>query len=414
LQARILVAVRGVPGVRWSANTFLVERIHETLSGQAAPVVITVYGPSLTDLDRDAARIATVLQKLPGANGVTVAAPPGRPEMSVVLDRAALLQYGLTAGQVLGAIRTSYAGDMVGRVYTGRRSFPIIVVLPPGLRADPAALGGVPLPTATGGVVRLDALAHIQTEAGRDQILHTGARRVQIVTANVSDSEASAFVARARQVLAEIPLAPGNYASIGGTATASGRAQLELILHSFLALTAIVGLLVIALRQSRLVALLLVNIPLALVGGIAAVWVAGLTVSLGAAVGFVTVFGISLRNALMLLSHYRTLVEAERLPWSVQTARIGAMDRLSPILITACVTALGLLPIALGSNLPGQEIQGPMAIVILGGLFSSTVLTLLILPLLAIRFAQIEGRKPLAQVRDHADAGAYDLRDVSR
>jgi CzcA family heavy metal efflux pump len=414
LQARILATVRGVPGVRWTANTFLVERIHETLSGQTAPIVITVFGPSLTELDGDAARISAALQKIPGANGVSVAAPPGRPEVSVVLDRAVLLQYGLTAGQVLGAIRTSYTGDTVGRVYSGSRSFPIVVVLPPGLRADPAALGAVPLTTATGGVVRLDALAHIQAEAGRDQILHAGARRVQVVTVNVPDSDASAFVARAREVLSELQLAPGNYISIGGTATASGRAQLELILHSFLALAAIIGLLVIALGQSRLVALLLVNVPLALIGGIAAVWVAGLTVSLGAAVGFVTVFGITLRNALMLLSRYRALVLAERSPWSVETARVGAMDRLSPILITACVTALGLLPIALGSNLSGQEIQGPMAIVILGGLCSSTLLTLLVLPLLAIRFAHIEGRKPLARVRGRADTAAYDWRDVPR
>lgn len=408
LQARILAAVRGPPGVRWTANTFLVERIHETLSGQTAPVVITVFGPSLSGLDADAARIAATLQAIPGATGVSVAAPPGRPEVSVVLDRAALLQDGLTAGQVLGALRTSYAGDTVGRVYTGSRSFPIVVVLPPGLRADPAALGAVPLTTGTGGVVRLGALAHIQAEAGRDQILHAGGRRVQVVTVAVPDSEASAFVARARRVLPGIPLAPGDYVSIGGTATASGWARVELMLHSGLALAAIVALLVVALRDSRLVALLLVNVPLALIGGIAAVWIAGLSVSLGAAVGFVTVFGITLRNALMLLSHYRTLVHAERRPWSAETARAGAMDRVSPILITACVTALGLLPIALGRNLPGQEIQGPMAIVILGGLVSSTLLTLLVLPLLAIRFARVGGRKPVAAVRDRADIAACE------
>jgi Cu/Ag efflux pump CusA len=118
------------------------------------------------------------------------------------------------------------------------------------------------------------------------------------------------------------------------------------------------------------------------------------------------VFGITLRNAIMLLSHYRSLVEVERLPWSATTAQTGAMDRLSPILITASVTALGLLPIALGSNLPGQEIQGPMAIVILGGLCSSTVLTLLVLPMLAIRFARVDGRKHRARSRDRADTSA--------
>ena len=406
VQERILAAVRGAPGVHWSANTFLVERIHETLSGQTAPVVITVYGSSLSELDDDAQTIAKALKEIPGARGVRITAPPGRPEVSVVLDRAALLQFGLTADQVLSAIRTTYAGDTVGRVYTGGRSFPIVVVLPPELRADPAAVGTIPLSTASGGIVRLGALAHIQAEAGRDQILHTGGRRVQIVTVNVSDSEASAFVVRAQKILSEIPLSAGDYFSIGGTAVASGRAQLELLLHSGLAMAAIVGLLIIALPQPRLVALLLVNAPLALIGGIGAVWIAGLTVSLGAAVGFVTVFGITLRNAIMLLSHYRSMVEVERLPWSAATAQAGAMDRLSPILITALVTGLGLLPIALGSNLPGQEIQGPMAIVILGGLFSSTALTLLVLPMLAIRYARIDGRRYRGRARDRSDISA--------
>jgi Cu/Ag efflux pump CusA len=267
-------------------------------------------------------------------------------------------------------------------------------------------VGSVPLATASGGIVRLGALAHIQAEAGRDQILHVGGRRVQVVTVNIADSKASAFVGHAQEILSEIPLSSGNYFSIGGTATASGRAELELVLHATLAMAAIIGLLIIALPQPRLVVLLLVNAPLALIGGIGAVWIAGLTVSLGAAVGFVTVFGITLRNAIMLLSHYRSLVEVESLPWSATTAHAGAMDRLSPILITALVTGLGLLPIALGSNLAGQEIQGPMAIVILGGLCSSTVLTLLVLPPLAIRFARVDGRKHRACSRDRADTPA--------
>lgn len=389
LEKRILAAVQGAPGVHWAANTFLVERIHETLSGHTAPVVITIFGSHLSGLDHDAEGIAAALRKVPGANGVSIAAPSGTPELSVALDRSALTRYGLTAAQALGVLRTSYAGDTVGRVYTGSRSYPIVVVLPPSLRGDPTAVGSIPITDANGGVVRLAALAHIQSESGRAQILHQGARRVQIVTANVTGS-ASQFVARARGALATVRLAPGDYFSIGGTATASSHAQAELGLQSLLAIAAIIGLLVIGLQDTRMVALLLVNIPFALIGGIAAVWITGLTISLGAAVGFVTVFGITLRNTLMLLSHYRTLVMREGLPWSKETARIGAMHRLAPILMTATVAALGLLPIAVGSNLPGQEIEGPMAIVILGGLCSSTVLTLLILPMLAARFVRME------------------------
>ena len=402
VQHRLLQAVEGAPGVHWTANTFLVERIHETLSGHTAPVVVTIYGNDLAALDQDAGRVAAAMRAVPGAAGVTIQAPPGTPEVSIALDRAALTRYGFTADQVLSAIHTSYAGATVARVYTGSRSFPIVVVLPPDMRADPTALLSTPLVNAEGTLVRLGTVAHIQPQSGRSLILHEAARRVQVVTANVAGG-GGAFVARARDRLASVHLNPGDYISIGGTATASGQSQVELLLFGLLALAAVAALLAIALREGRLVTLLLGNIPFALAGGIAAVWVTGLTVSLGAAVGFVTVFGITLRNGLMLLSHYRTLVLEEGLPWSNETARIGALHRLAPILMTALVTALGLLPIAAGSHLPGQEIEGPMATVILGGLCSSTLLTLLIMPMLAARFAKITPDEHMPRFQQHSD-----------
>ncbi len=384
---RILDAVRGAPGVRWWANTFLTERIHETLSGVTAPVVVTIYGRSLHALNGDARRVAAALREVPGAAGVRIEAPPGTPELSIRVDRAALLRYGLSSAQVLRAIQTCYRGRTVGRVYTAGASLPIVVVLPPALRTDPDAIAAVPLVDASGGIVRLGALASIRERSGDSLILHRGAQRVQLVTANV-DGSASRFVARARRRLGTLALNPGDFLRVGGTATASGRARLQLAIDSALALAAVLGLLVVALREGRSVALLVANLPFALLGGIAAIWVAGLPVSLGAAVGFVTVFGITLRNAIMLLAHYRSLVVDEGLPWTWETARAGAMHRLAPILMTALVTALGLLPLALGAHRPGQEIEGPMAIVILGGLLSSTALSLLVLPTLALRYAR--------------------------
>ncbi|HET9108472.1 MAG TPA: efflux RND transporter permease subunit [Steroidobacteraceae bacterium] len=386
-ERKILAAVRGAPGVRWWANTFLTERIHETLSGVTAPVVVTIYGRHLAALNRDARRVAAALRQVPGAAGVRIEAPAGTPELSIRLDRVALTRYGFTPAEVLRAIQTSYSGRTVGRVYTAGLSFPIVVVLPPALRSDPEVIGNVPLVSPSGLVVRLAALARIRERSGQSIILHRGAQRVQIVTANVTGS-AGQFVSLARRRLANVALAAGNYLRVGGTATASSHARLELLLDFGLALAAILALLVIALRDARTVSLLAVNLPFALVGGIAAIWIARLPVSLGAAVGFVTVFGITLRNAIMLLSHYRTLVLEEGRPWNRETAELGAMHRLGPILMTASVTALGLLPLALRAHVPGQEIEGPMAMVILGGLFSSTALTLLVLPTLALRFAR--------------------------
>jgi len=386
-QRKILAAVRGAPGVRWWANTFLIERIHETLSGVTAPVVATIFGHHLAALDADARRVAAALRQVPGAAGVRIQAPPGTPELSIRLKRAALTRDGFTAGEVLRAIQTSYRGHTVGRVYTAGRSYPIVVVLPPALRADPTSIGNIPLESATGLVVPLAKLARIGERSGQSVILHRDAERVQVVTANVTGG-AGHYVALARRRLARVPLARGDYLRLGGTAAATARAQHELLIDFSVALVVILGLLTIALRDARTVGLLAVNLPFALVGGIGAIWIARLPVSLGAAVGFVTLFGITLRNAIMLLSHYRTLVADEGRPWNRETAELGAMHRLAPILMTAAVTALGLLPVALRPHLAGQEIEGPMAIVILGGLFSSTALTLLVLPILALRFAR--------------------------
>ncbi|HVB17728.1 MAG TPA: efflux RND transporter permease subunit [Stellaceae bacterium] len=388
-EQHILAAVEGAPGVRWWANTFLAEKIAETISGVTAPVVVTIYGQHIAALGQDARTVAAALRQVRGAAGVRIQAPPGTPVLSIRLHGAALARFGFTPAEVLKAIQTAYAGRTVGRVYKAARSFPIVVVLPPRLRADPTALASIPLANASGMVVQLGTLARIRERAGQSLILHLGAQRVQIVTANITGSAAS-FVARARHRLAGIPLASGDYLAIGGTAAASGAARLELLLRAGLAFAAVLGLLAIALRDGRNVLLLTANLPFALIGGIAAVWITGIPVSLGAAVGFVTVFGITLRNALMLLSHYRRLVSEEGLPWSRETAQLGAMHRLTPILMTASVTALGLLPLAIRANLPGQEIEGPMAIVILGGLFSSTVLTLLVLPILALRYGRFE------------------------
>ena len=177
---------------------------------------------------------------------------------------------------------------------------------------------------------------------------------------------------------------------------------MQLVLDFTVALGAILALLFVALRDARSIGLLTVNLPFALVGGIAAIWIARLPVSLGAAVGLVTVVGITLCNGIMLLSHYRTLVLEEGRPWDRETVEFGAMHRLAPILMTASVTALGLLPLALCARRPGQEIEGPMAIVILGGLFSSTALTLLVLPKLALRFARFE-------MTEASDEGAHRL-----
>jgi len=385
----ILAAIDVVPGVRFWANTFLTERIHEVLSGTTAPIIVHLFGNKLDAIDTDAKRVAARLRRLPGAEAVNVAAPAAAPAISIRLRRRALVHYGLQPQTVLAAIEAGSVGRDVGRVYRAGVSWPITVLLPRARRADAGAVGALPIIDHAGRIVPLSALASLKNHDGRSVILHENAQRVQNVTVQTAGG-AAAFLGRAHKALAALKLSPGTYLTFGGTATASRAARWTLLLAGLGAFALILALLTVALGRARFAVLLAANLPFALLGGIAALWVVRLPLSLGAAVGLVTVFGITLRNGLMLLSHYRHLVSREGHAWSRETAERGAVERVVPVLLTALVAALALLPLAIGTGLPGQEIEGPMAIVILGGLISSTPLTLLVLPGMAERFLRPE------------------------
>jgi Cu/Ag efflux pump CusA len=241
--------------------------------------------------------------------------------------------------------------------------------------------------------VPLRELADIFQGAGRYVVLHAGARRVQSVTANVVGQPVGDFVADARKGIARMRLPAGMYVEFGGTAQAQAQSARDLLLSSGLAAVALVLFLSVVLGNPRNLLLVLVNAPFALLGGVLMVFGTGGVLSVGAMVGFVTLFGITLRNSIMLLSHYEHLVGIEGEKWNAGTARRGAEERIAPILMTAIVTALGLLPLALGSGEPGREIEGPMALVILGGLVTSTTLNLLVLPGLALRYGRFGERE---------------------
>ena len=385
----VLAAINVVPGVRFWANTFLTERIHEVLSGTTAPIIVHLFGSNLEAIDADAKHVATKLRRLSGAEAVTVAAPAATPSISIWLRRQALLHYGLQPQAVLAAIEAGSVGRDVGRVYRAGVSWPITVLLPRARRADAASVGALPIIDRAGRIVPLAMLASLKNRDGRSVILHDNAQRVQNVTVQIVGG-AETFLRQARRALAALKLSPGTYLAFGGTATASRAARWALLLAGLAAFVAILALLTVALGRARFAVMLTANLPFALLGGIAALWIVGLPLSLGAAVGLVTVFGITLRNGLMLLSHYKHLVTREGLAWSRETAERGAIERVVPVLLTALVAALGLLPLAIGTGLPGQEIEGPMAIVILGGLITSTPLTLLVLPGVAERFLRAE------------------------
>ncbi|MDT0636013.1 efflux RND transporter permease subunit [Spectribacter hydrogenooxidans] len=381
--------LRDFPGISYESNTFLTERIDETISGYTSPVVVNIFGHDLPELDRLAAEVADVIRDVPGAAEVQVRSSADVPLMNVSLDNQRLAMHGIPPLDAVEAIRTAYRGDVVGHYYEGNRRRDVNLILAPEHRRDPASVGNLPLADSDGRLRPLDDVARVEQVAGRYNVLHEGAQRVQTVTADVDGRDlASFFDALRTRVLADVEFSAETYPEFTGAALEQAEARRELILHSLLAGGGILVMIFVALRSVRNVALVLLNLPFSLVGGVVAAWLTGGWLSIGSLVGFVTLFGITVRNSIMLASHYQHLVADEGLPWNAETARRGARERLTAILVTALVTALAMLPIAIGSDNPGREIMGPMAAIIIGGLVSSTVLNLLVLPSVLLRYGR--------------------------
>ena len=391
VQADIRKVLSQVAGVNFSLKTFLTERIEETLSGYRAGVVVNIVGPDLGTLDEKAKEIARVLSSLPNAAEVTMQSPPGMPQIAVQLRPADVARWGFDSVTVLDALRTAFQGASAGQVYEGNRVFDVTVILPAQSRTSIADISALPLRNPTGQYVALGQIATVYETSSRYVVLHDGSRRVQTITANVPGGSAADFVEAAKRAIAsKVTVPAGMSVEFGGTAAAQAASTRDLLVHSALAAFGIIALLSIVMMNFRNLLLVLANIPFALVGGVLSVFAMGGVLSLGPLVGFITLFGITLRNSIMLISHYEHLIAVEGMDWGLDAAIRGAAERLAPILMTATVTGLGLLPLAIGSGAPGREIEGPMAIVILGGLFTSTALNLLVLPTLALRYGRFE------------------------
>jgi CzcA family heavy metal efflux pump len=388
-QAALRAKLADFPGLVFTAETFLTERVQETISGYTAPVIVNIYGPDLDVLDRLGAQVAKALSAVPGASGVTLQAPAALPALSIRLRHDQLARWGLAPVDVMEAIQTGYQGTEIAQVYDANAVVNVAVILADEARRSPAQIGELPLKTGDGIIVPLGRLADIRQTGGRSLILHNSAQRLQTVTAQVNGKPVGQFVDEARRrVDAEIKLPQGYSIAFEGEAQAQASAQRDLLMYFVVSAVVICLLIYLALRDTRGLVLVMTNLPFALVGGALTVFATGGVMTLGSMVGFVTLFGITLRNSIMLISHYQHLVHQEGHPWNAETATLGASERLAPILMTALVTGLGLLPLAILSGEPGNEIEGPMAVVILGGLCTSTLLNLLVLPALALRFGR--------------------------
>lgn len=393
------------PGVQSEALTFLGDRISESLSGETAKVAVGIYGADLDGLDRTAAEVARILATVPGAADVQVKAQPGAPTLRIALDPDRMGLRGVTPTDAYDAIEMAFQGKTVSQVTEADRITEVAVALPADQARDPEAVGAVLVRAADGTTTTLSDIATIRSAEGRTTISHEGGRRRQVVTANPTVSDVAGFVTTARATIArEVRLPPGVYVDYAGVAEGQAAATRQILVNVAAASVGIVALLILAFGGGRPAGLILAGTPFAMAGGVIAVALTGGVLSLGALVGFVTLFGIAARNSILLISHVDHLVEHEGAQPGLATVIRGARERVTPILMTALVTGLGLAPLALEAGQSGREVQGPMAAVILGGLVTSTLMSLVLLPALVMAY-----RWPKAGgVEDRNDAAAAD------
>ena len=377
------------PGIQSEVVTFLGDRISESLSGETAQVAIKVFGDDLDVLDATGAKVAAALAKVTGIVDLQFKRQSGTPAIAIQLVPQALAATGLKVQDVLDTVETAYAGTSVGQTFHGTRTAEVAVLLPEIWRHQPAQLARLLIASPL-GPVPLSQVARVNVTQDRYSIEHDGGQRRVSVTFNVRGGSLQAVVQEAqRTIAAAVALPAGVYLEYTGAAAAEQQTRNELILYSTFAMALILVILFISFHWRINSWLVLANLPFSLIGSVFAIATTGVGISLGTVVGLVTVFGVSARNAILQLAHYEHLVEVEGAVWNAELVMRGANERLIPILMTAAVTALGLAPLAFGLHRPGQEIEGPMAVTVLGGLLSSTLLNLLVLPALAQRYVRV-------------------------
>ena len=370
-----------IPGTNVTIGQPIGHRIDHMLSGTRANIAVKIFGPDLYELRQVGARVREAMQGVPGVVDLQLEQQMDVPQLQIRADREAMARHGMTVGQLAEAIDVAFNGEVVSQVLEQGRTYDLVVRFPPALRANADAIAGVMFDTPTGQRVPLTQLATIEVTRGPNTISRENVQRKIVVQANVSGRDLGSTVADIQRAVAErVTLPAGYHVVYGGQFESQGEATRVLGILSLLSVAAIFLILYAEFRSTRTAVLVMANLPLALIGGVVAVLLTGGVVSIASLVGFVTLFGIATRNGILLVAHYRQLL-AEGVAFREAVVR-GSLERLSPILMTALTAGLALIPLALGGGEPGNELQTPMAIVILGGLLSATALNMVVLPAL--------------------------------
>jgi len=390
----ISAVTESYPGVYRDVQTYLNERIEEVLTGAKEPIVIRIYGSDLHVIRAKADEIEELLAAIPGIKDDHVDLQLDTPQVQVEVDLAKAAAYGLKPGDVRRAASTMVAGEEVGDIFRDGKAYDVMVWSTPETRSNVASISDLPIDTPSGSVVRLGDIANVTIEPEPNVIeRENGSRRID-VAANVSGRDLGSVVADVKKVLAGVQFDRGYHAELLGEYKERQDAQNRLFGLAIVAGIAILLLLQTAFASWRLATLIFLTLPMALVGGILAVFATGGVVSLGGLLGFFTVFGIAARNGILLVNHLQHLERFEGETFGPSLVLRGARERLAPILMTSLATALAVVPLVALGDRPGHEVEYPLAIVILGGLATSTLLNLFVVPSLYLRFAKRGHERP--------------------
>jgi len=389
-QAAIMEEVRQnlsqIPGITSEVGQPMSHRMDHLLSGTRAQIAIKLFGPDLVTLRNKAEDIRKVMGTVPGVVDLMVEPQVGVPQLQINMDRKQAAAVGIRAGDLAGTVDTAFNGEAVSQVLENQRTFDLVVRFNDAARKSAESIASTLIDTPTGAKVPISQVASVQVDQGPNTINRENVQRRIIIQSNVAGRDLGSVINEIRQKIGHgVALPEGYFVQYGGQFEAQEEAARKIALMSVVAIAGIFLLLYLALHSGRLALLVMANLPLALIGGVIMVFVSGGTLSIASLVGFITLFGIATRNGIMLVTHYQHLAQQESVPFR-QSIIQGSLERLSPILMTALVTGVGLIPLALGVGQPGKEIQQPMAVVILGGIVTSTFLNMIVIPPLYFKY----------------------------
>jgi cobalt-zinc-cadmium resistance protein CzcA len=388
LTEKMRQAMADFPGIVFSFSQPIACRIDEIVAGTRAQLIIKLFGEDLEVLRAKAAEIAAVLEGIPGTADLVVERIAGQPYISVRPDRAKIARYGINVADVQGVVETAVGGKTVTRIYEGEKYFHLQLRFPEGRRDSVETIGDILVRAPDGARLPLSQLADIGMSEGPGQISREAGQRRIGVECNIAGRDLGGFVAEARRLVRQnVQLPEGYYLTWGGQFENQQRAMARLAIILPATIGFVLLLLFLTFDSLRLALLVLTNLPFALIGGVATLYLSGLYLSVPASVGFIALFGIAVLNGIVLLS-YITQLREEGQPLREAILK-GCANRLRPVLMTATITIFSLVPLIFAQG-PGSEVQRPLAVVVVGGLVTSTLLTLLVLPALYERF----GKRP--------------------